>query len=67
MQRTAVSKAVEIPTTSVCCQTGTDLKTAVVQPTNTEQGHKPSMVVEPMPCYQLPVNLPRFPSRHAGI
>lgn len=35
--------------------------------TNTEQGHKPSMVAEPMPRYPIPVTQSRFPSRHAGI
>ncbi len=45
----------------------TTSNTVVVQPTNTEQGHKPSMVAEPLPRYPLPVTSPRFPSRHAGI
>ena len=41
--------------------------TDVVQSADTEQGHKPSMVAEPLLRYPLPVSPPRFPSRHAGI
>ncbi len=53
------------PQSAVKSETTTN--TVVVQPTNTEQGHKPSMVADPMPRYPLPVTTPRFPSRHAGI
>ncbi len=53
------------PQTAVKSETTSN--TVVVQPTNTEHGHKPSMVAEPLPRYPLPVSPPRFPSRHAGI
>ncbi len=53
------------PQTGVKSETPSN--TVVVQSTNTEQGHKSSMVAEPMPRYPRPVTQPRFPSRHAGI
>ncbi len=45
----------------------TTSNTVVVQPTNTEQGPKPSMVAEPIPRYPHPVTPIRFPARHTGI
>jgi len=53
------------PQTEVKSETTSN--TVVVQPTNTEQGHKPSMVAEPQPRYPIAASAPRFPSRHAGI
>ena len=45
----------------------TTVKTVSVQTTDSQQGHKPSMVAEPQPRYPMTASALRFPARHSII
>ena len=45
----------------------TAVNTVNVHTTDPPQGHKPSMVAEPILRYPMSASAPRFPDRHSGI